>query len=202
MKPRGFTLIEMLVALAVTALLGVMLLGLFSRIDRDVESVRAVERRTAELRGLFRLVRQDLQAMLAQPTSATPMSGSAARYGGLDLDQFSFVIRTPAIVGAAFPLQQVSYRAQDTRQEGVAVKRVAQPLQSAGTGATRTELIKGVSGFRVRYLTEAGQWSERWPARGSRAGELPRAVRIEVEMKKGDVWHSTLALPLARRVAG
>jgi general secretion pathway protein J len=201
-KARGFTLIEMLVALAVTALLGVMLLGLFSRIDRNVEAVRDVGRRTTELRALFRLVRQDLQAMLAQPPSAAPMSGRAARYGGLDLDQFSFVIRTPAVFGAGSPLQQVSYRAQDAGQEGVAVNRMVQPLQSAGTGAARTELVKGVSGFRVRYLTETGQWSERWPARGSRAGELPRALRIEVEMQKGDVWHSTFAIPLARRVAG
>ena len=130
------------------------------------------------------------------------MSGSAARYGGLDLDQFSFVIRTPAVFGAGFPLQQVSYRARDARQQGVAVNRTVQPLQSAGAGAARTELVKGVSGFRVRYLTETGQWSERWPARGSRAGELPRALRIEVETQKGDVWHSTFAIPLARRVAG
>jgi prepilin-type N-terminal cleavage/methylation domain-containing protein len=59
MKLRGFTLMEVIVALAVLALMASALLGLVSRLQRDAQSLEQAADQTAELRGLFRIMRPE-----------------------------------------------------------------------------------------------------------------------------------------------
>jgi general secretion pathway protein J len=56
-----------------------------------------------------------------------------------------------------------------------------------------TELLDGVSEFRIRFLDANGEWAEQWPAQETAAVPrlLPRAVEIVLEL---DDWGQLIRL--------
>jgi len=195
-RMRGFTLLEVLVALALLALMMGLAFGLFTRMQRDSRNLSETLDRTAELRALFQQIRQDLSRMPARPiTGAAPLTGRAQKEEEQDLD----VLVVLRLSSSRSPFEQVSYGARREPDGTAVVTRSVYPLITGGPASGGGVLLHGIRGWRARYLTANGEWIDQWNTEtlgDTRRGQplLPRALRLEVELPSGAVWHSIFSL--------
>lgn len=191
----GFTLVEMLVALAALALVataGVTLTAFAG------DASTAISQRDADAREILRL-RASLMADLGQaaPRRARDRSGrkpQMALLGPPDIqgETFLALVRrgwdNPADEDRS-SLQYVEYRLAGDRIERAWRRHVdGSPMQ------TPQLLIEGVRDVRVGYL-QYDQWLDAWS--GSPQRPLPRAVRIDLTMLDGATMTQLLLLPEA-----
>jgi general secretion pathway protein J len=85
--------------------------------------------------------------------------------------------------------QRVGYRLRDGRIEVLYWQRLDNP--PTVTPASYA-LVDGVARFRVLQLTADDRWTDRWPLPG--ATPIPRGVRIEIGLADGSVIERWLAL--------
>lgn len=182
MKERGFTLVEMLIALAIFGMLtaaGVALLSVTARTqetaDRQLAAVGDI-RRTGAL----------LTADLAQAVARPHRNGDGRQqiaFAGADGAQPMLVmfVRTGNDVDAGLPaLKRVGYRLQGGRLERLAFGAV-----DGGDAAVAVPLLDGVRQARLRYRDRTGAWQSRWfPSDGT---QLPVAVELVVETAREGV---------------
>ncbi len=181
----GFSLIEMMVALAVFALLAVAGTGIVTTGIQNTEGLKAREARLGELQVARAILKADFtQAVLREPRDPDTGSRLAAFTGGYDRDRDALVHLVRA--GWANPggreprgsLQFVRYRLDDGTLMRAATVRV-----DAARDTPRIErpVLTGVRSVAMRYF-DGAQWADRWPA-SSRAGNLlPAAVEIAMDI--------------------
>jgi len=159
----GFTLIEVLVATFIMALLSVMGVSMLSAV---VDARRASEDVIERVEGLVMartLIKRDLsQLSPRRPRSEYGERLPAALQGGNDLDNrvlMSFVTRVPRIgadLSVRDQLQFVTYR-----RDGNRLIRVARDAVDAvpDTPVTERVLLSGIDDLRVRFRRSA-TWTE------------------------------------------
>jgi general secretion pathway protein J len=170
-REHGFTLVEMLVALAIFALVsaaGVMLLR--SSVDTQI----AVSERLGEGSAILRtraLLSADLASAQPRPVrdaSGTPQSAFATEAGGI------------AFTHAAIDEAGIE-RLERTRfalENGNLVRR-STPAVDGGAEAVPAVLVREVTGVRWRVRNADGGWSEGWSAENP--ARLPRAVELTLD---------------------
>jgi general secretion pathway protein J len=191
-RRAGFTLIEILIALAILALIA--LLGY-----RATSALAQSETRLAEEAARWRTLDALFARLEADMRAATPR---AARSGNA---------KEPAWVGATDASGNATIRfsragSEAGNEPGVAGQRIGYRLdngaveiaywphldQPGGVAPTAYTLASGIAGLRVDYLDSQGAWRDRWPLLGE--PELPRAVRVMVAQDDGTTVERWLAL--------
>jgi general secretion pathway protein J len=174
---RGFTLVEMLVALAIFGMLAssaVVLLGV---------AVRAQETADAKLEGAAALRRAGamLAADLAQAAPRIHRDSGGmphpAFVGGEGQEVLIALVRRgwDNHGGAArSSLQKVEYRLAEDR-----IERIAYPMVDGAAPLAPVPLVAGVRTAGLRFRDADGQWRERWDP--SNPAALPRAVELVIE---------------------
>lgn len=149
---RGFTLVEMIVALALLALISVAGLAM-------VDSVLATRARTEKR--LDRLA--DLQrAMQIMDADLTQLSPGPVTYG---IGGFGFT----RAVNSATGVEQVNYAFHDAMIERVIDGR-------------SQKLLGGVAGLRFAFYDPAGGWRPSWPPNPKLQDTWPAAIAIEAAL--------------------
>jgi general secretion pathway protein J len=189
---RGFTLIEILVALLILSLLSIMayrglgaVLDTQSRVKEETEKWRRVAR-------FFARFEHDVQLAAPRPVrngyAIAPawlgQTGAARSY--LEFSRF------PA-AGAGTAGSRVSY-ALNARGEveiglwpGLDIAPDALPARYA--------LLSGVTRFELRYLGRELSWADAWPSPGAHVAEaLPRAVHVRLVFASGEELVRTFAV--------
>lgn len=182
----GFTLVEMLVALVVFALLGLAATGVLAWVADNRGTVAAHSERLAQLQRARALLQADLgQAAVRRVrgpdgrqapdafTGATHRGG--ASHGGPG-PLLAFVRRgwsNPDGASRA-SLQYVEYRLVDGRLE-----RATRPMLDGASAGDSRVLLDGIVDAAIGYHHH-GAWDHGWPGG---AAELPAAVRLEIEFQ-------------------
>jgi general secretion pathway protein J len=191
---RGFTLVELLVAMAIVAVIGVMALGGLSTAINQQAIARERAERWRDIQFAMRVVVQDLAQIHPRPTRE-------------ELGEI-FQPSLLASPNAQFPLEMS--RGGWANPAGFArgtVLRVAYAWEqdmlvrfhwpvadrTLATPPLRTELMSGVTGLEVRFLDASGQWHFEWPpvdmSGPARNVARPRAIEFAVELEGlGRVW--------------
>lgn len=176
---KGFTLVELMVALAVFGLIaaaGVAVLGL--SVDNRV-AVKAFADRTAALQQSRALLKADLAQAADRPVrGADGRQGSQALVGGGDGGALLALTRRGWSNPTGAPrasMQRVEYRLNGDRLE----RRVRPMLDGAEAGPPQV-LQDGVEVATVVFIAR-GQESPVWVARPD--GPLPEAVRLELTLR-------------------
>ena len=189
---RGFTLIEVLLALAIVAviaLLGYRALYALSESETQL-SAEAARWRTLDL--FFARLEGDLRQAMPRPArlgearapawvGATDALGNGALEFSRAGPEFAL---EPGSAG-----QRLAYRFNNGTIEvlywtGYDRPREAQP--------SAYPLVSDVARFKLWYLASGGAWVEAWPQ--PREADLPRAVKVELTLASGEVIERWLAL--------
>lgn len=168
---HGFTLVEMLVALAIFALVsaaGVMLLR--SSVDTQI----AVSERLGEGSAILRaraLLSADLAS--AQPRAVRDASGAPQTAFVKDGGGIAFT-RAASDDAGIERLERTRY----TLENGSFVRR-STPAVDGGGEAVAAALVREVTGARWRVRNADGGWSDGWSA--DNPARLPRAVELTID---------------------
>jgi general secretion pathway protein J len=211
--PRGFTLVEMLVALAI---FGILSLVGYRALDGVLVTRERVSAEYAYWRDVARamtLLERDLQRVAARPireasaVEAAPLVG-VERAQRAELPVLAFTrAGEPEAQGQAAAPRRVGYRVRDGVLERLVWPTLDQAPRSAPNASVVMESVRAIS---VRYRDAEGRWSTAWPvtatsvlpasgtslpasgandARGPRgtgsAGALPSAVDVSIELASG-----------------
>jgi prepilin-type N-terminal cleavage/methylation domain-containing protein len=191
----GFTLLELLVALALLALAALLVPGLW-RLGQKAWATVASSEASAELAAARTQVARRIAEALPHYTHEAAGTGIALH-------------GTPAgllILNAASGARRPGLTAVEIRIEGSALLLEERRVGPGGTlaglaGGERRVLIAGIAGGGFRYFGaarpgESPAWREAWP----RTDALPQLVRLEIALGPGDrrVWLPLVVEPRLR----
>lgn len=186
---RGFTLVELMLAILILAVMMSIIYGL---VVSTVSAARRVEEITASSEigpAILTRVRSDLQAAFL-PKDGEFFVGAKRPGGGADRDRIDFISGETAygteIDGedARFhSINEVGYQVLENRKDpnvGVLYRREdyfidAEPLK----GGRLTEVYDRVRSFSLRYY-DGEAWRPDWSNKAQKG--LPKAVEIEVKI--------------------
>ena len=180
---RGFTLIEVLVAMAIFGVMSVLAYGALGQSLNNVELLSSRMDRTRAIQQTMRLLGQDLRQVAPRPVRDTLSDGwRPAILTNLGTDFAIELTRAGWPNPAGLPRstqQRVAYRIQD--DELIRVHWLALD-PSANDDPVATVLLEEVDSIVFNYMDASGQISEAWPpGEGQSAGGLllrPRAIEV------------------------
>lgn len=187
MKPttvdQGFTLVELLTALLILALLALMSYRSLGAVLDARDHVREESGKWRAVQAFFARFERD--ADLAAPRPVREGSGSAPAWLGLPdarLDPRLQFTRFAAVNGVDSP-RRVGYGLNANHQielwvwPGLDLAPTVRPARYA--------VLDGVSAFDLQYLDGRGAWVSAWPSASGDA-PIPRAVRVRVVLTSGE----------------
>lgn len=189
---RGFTLLEVLIAVAILALISLLGYRAVAALGDSETRLAAEATRWRTLDLFFARLEADLRQAMPRPARLSgelePAWLASTDSGGNGLLEFSragpeFVLE-PGSAG-----QRLAYR---LRNGSVEVLYWGSYDRPRGVEPTPYALLDGVTQFQLAYLTQAGNWASTWPLVGE--DDLPRAVKVDVTLASGEVIERWLAL--------
>lgn len=176
MKPRGFTLIELMCALLILALLALMS---FRGLGAVLDARDHVRQETEKWRGVAAFLsrfQRDLQLSAPRPVRAAS--------GRLEFSRFAAAedVDTP---------RRIAYVLNENRE----IELWLWPGFDAAPDAqaARYPVLSAVALFELQYLDTELAWVDAWP-RSERDAPLPRALRLRIVLASGEELVRVFAL--------
>jgi len=189
----GFTLVEMLIALAIFGMLTAAGVALLSVTARTQEAVDRQLAEVGDIRRTASLLTADLAQTASRPhrdADGRPQIAFAGTDGGGDM--LMMFVRTGNDVDAGLPaLKRVGYRIAHGRLERLAFAAV-----DGSDAAVAVPLLDGVRQVRLRYRDRTGAWQPSWfPTDGT---QLPVAVELVVDTAREGVVRQVFLVGVGR----
>jgi general secretion pathway protein J len=193
---RGLTLIELLIALAIFAVLATFAYRALDQLMRTEQDVAAASQRWEGIARTFARLDRDVAATLPRAAinpfgEREPALYYAARGNTLALTRSGFA--GEAGVGTA--PQRVAYRLEEGEFKLWVWPSVDAAPRSTPTTAT---LVTGVQSASWRFMDSRDAWVEAWPpanvAPPANETALPKAVELRVTLTTGDVLTRRIVL--------
>lgn len=189
-RQHGFTLLELLVAIAIFAIVGVMALTGYTQLTQQAEYTQKRLDRIREVQRAVQTVVQDVEQIEPRPIRQ-PIGDqvNAALIAGTGSDYKIEFTRAGWSNNAGLPrttLQRVGYRLVQNelwRDHWPVLDRTqsSEPVQ--------VKLLAGVKDVKLRFMTPDRSWAERWPAeqmgsfQPNTGRERPAAVEVIIELE-------------------
>ena len=198
-RMRGFTLIEILVALAIFSLMAVMLFGGFIAVSNQVDWSRARAARLQQIQTTMLYLARDFSQLQPRPVRSELGDFKEA---ALSADARNIYLATLTRGGWSNPagiprstLQRVAYQLEDrqlVRLDWQVLDRLP------GTEPRRTEILDDVDEVIIRYLDAQLEWHENWPPLGSddAVAAWLRAIAVEISLDLSDHGRITRLLEI------
>jgi general secretion pathway protein J len=195
-KQRGFTLIEVLVAMAILA---VVIMATHQILDSTTKAKEASDEKIAELNGLqtaFRLMDQDFSQMTQR--TVRNEAGDAqeqyllagryileSQYDGIAFVRDGWV--NPISLLPRSELQAVGYRVLDDNLERVYRVYVDQ----LDNMEPRVQVVlKGIEELKFEFLDADNEWQEQWQIKA-----LPKAVAVTLQQIEAEPIRRVFLVP-------
>jgi len=206
---RGFTLVELLVALTLFALLATVLSGALRLVGRSWEGGEAKVAQLDEMRQAQALLRSQIASLFPQrmPKAAdTPLLFSGTT------DEMKYVATLPERVDQGGSQLFRLVLAKDGERNPLLLERMyvdpelTQVPEFDGPDIERTVLAEHIGQLRIEYLgrdkgamdTEKPTWRDRWED----PQQLPILIRVLVQPERGPAWPPLVAAPRRAQEAG
>jgi general secretion pathway protein J len=185
-RQHGFTLLELVVAMSIFAVLAIMAYGGLDQVLRAREASDRVMNRVAELQMAWSLIERDLEQAMPRPIRDGFGDPQPALTGGGD----SLVELTRA--GWPNPLrrprgtmQRVAYAL-----DGDTLQRWSWNVldRAQDSEPRKTQLIEAVEAAELRFRDQDGNWGAQWPPSSTNTGPtanllLPSAIEVALEIE-------------------
>lgn len=181
---RGFTLVEVLVAVAIFAFIGVLAYGGYSNSARQAEIARGQMKRLEQLQTTVRLFTQDFVQLAPRPVrdvlgqSLLPALSADRRAAEV------LVVLTRAGWSNPAGLQRSTLQRVQYVLEEKTLRREHWPVLDVTLAdePMKRELITGVEEIRLRFMDGAKAWHEQWPPPGGQPASVYRSRPLAVEV--------------------
>ena len=199
----GFTLLEMLAVVLLTGVVIAVAVNFYLDLSRESTAATELVRGERRAASLLDRVARDLEGtvLLVKPDEVDPLAFPwvffAESRGGAGADRLLFVSRrwtARASDAAQSDLDRVAYSLAPAEDGSFTLLRwseagLAEGLEReipAPDAAGSLVLARGLAGFGVRFLDEAGQWKSEWDSSQIvDASKLPLAAEIQVALAPG-----------------
>jgi len=183
---KGFTLLEILVAVAVFAVMGVMAYGGLQAVITQQEIARDHAGRLRAVQFAIRQLALDLNQV--QPRPVRDELGDGYRGAVLADERNIFDLEltrggwSNPLAQPRAALQRVAYRVDEDRLLRI---HWFVPDHTLSEEPVERELLDGVIEMRLRFLGRSGEWVTQWPATLGTAdpSDLPRAIEVVIELE-------------------
>jgi general secretion pathway protein J len=187
---KGFTLIEVILAMTIFALMGTVLYGAFSLGHSAVEKSQRSFENNQKLRAVDELVGSYIRS--AYPYRLSPQD-AALLFAGEETE-LTFVSSFSRAMGGRGMAKVRLFWEGDEKRPGVLRLEEETPIRvlseesNEGHEGIRNGLVvrEGVKEFRITYLdpqSEQEKWEERWDPK--ERNTLPRAIRLHYLTREG-----------------
>jgi general secretion pathway protein J len=163
-RARGFTLIEIMVALFITAILAVMAFEAMQQALNNRERVRAEGQRLRDVQSAMRTLVQDFSQLTPRPIREPLGEGFQPAMQAQTTDAAEVSLTRGGWMNPAglqrSTLQRVRYALRDGalwRDYWLVLDAQLEPQP-----ATR-QLLSGVRAFHVRFMNDGRSWQDGWP---------------------------------------
>ena len=187
---KGFTLIEVMLAMTIFALMSTVLYGAFSLGHSAVEKSQRSFEKNQKLRAVDELLGSYIRS--AYPYRASPQ-GATILFVGEQADLTFVSSFSLAMGGRGMAKVRLFWEGNEKRagvlrlEEETPVRVPSEEGNEAHEGLSNRLVVReGVKEFRITYLdpqSDEEKWEERWDARERNA--LPRAVRLNYLTEEG-----------------
>jgi general secretion pathway protein J len=182
-KHGGFTLLELLVALAIFSLIAVMAYGGLETVLRQQARTEENAESLATLQKTYLIMQRDIEQAVPR-TIRDEFGDPQTPLIGTSLFQFTRGGWNNPANHPRSTLQRVGYSLEDRQL----IRYAWQVLDRAQDSApTRQPLAADIESMQVRYLDDAGNWQDQWPplqAGNNPAAtptDFPRAIEMTLE---------------------
>jgi len=187
-REAGFTLLELLVSLAIVAILALAQAAPFQRTITSREYAEAeMERSNA--------ARLTLQRLAEELAGAVPLTRERERFTLIDrtfdrpASELSFTTTAARRVraGPQDPLEVVRYRLEPGPPDapgGLLIKEQLPSVAAEGVPFTENVILEDVAAFTVRVLPDTGDLQTTWQG-GQDGIQIPRAVELQLALADG-----------------
>jgi len=188
MRSSGFTLLEVLVAVAIFVIVGMLALTGYNELSTQSGRVETSAARIRAVQSAVTHLNQDFATLEPRPVRQPIGDGLVPAVRADDrVDELVELTRSGWSNPAGVPrptLQRVAYRLQDNK-----LRRdywVSLDHTSTETPVS-TVLLDRVKSVKLRFLASNRQWQDQWPPLGYSAPDLmslrPMAVEITLELE-------------------
>lgn len=193
MRAHGFTLLELLVAMAIFAFIGIMAYGGLAAMIKNSEGSRGAREQLAEVQRGLRVLDDDLSMVINRPVRDGLGSPQLALMSGRDGTTLLELTRTARVREgfAPAPFSRIRYRL-----EGEALLRDEwNPPDAAQLEPDQVlTLWPNVTQAVFRFLSD-GQEHATWPPANAQNMSLPQAVSMQLLFKDGREITQVMLLP-------
>ena len=183
-KAQGFTLLEVLIALSLFAVLSAMAFGGLNQLLGQHQQLQKRQHRFVDLQSTIQVLERDFSQI--EPRSIRDAFGDAqAALKGSSTPEFTYQLTTKTWFNPHHDqgvlLQRIGYQLQ-----GQTLWRSYHAQLDAGIGSTpvRYPLFDQATGFKVRFLANQQPWIDYWPPINPQGqptlNQLPRAIEIQL----------------------
>lgn len=178
----GFTLVEILVALVVLAIMAAAAYGGLHAVMKVRENTRTSERRLQRLQLAMVTLTRDLEQAVARPIRHASGELAAGMLGGdNDVPQLAFTRsgRPNPLLLPRSSLERVAYAVDDDKLVRYFYSVLDRTIEET---PTRQTLLTGVRTMHVRFLDRRGHWQAHWPPLNTEARSYDRRDPVAVQV--------------------
>ena len=204
---RGFTLLELIIALVLLGLLSAVLFGSVKLAGRSTDGGEAKAGAAASMRLAQQFLRTNLEAQ--HPLRMRKILDWPLLFTGA-ADELRYAARLPArVAGGGIWYYRLLVKSDDPRSPLV-LERVIPDLSAEALpefmNADRSVLAEGIASLKIGYFgrdpdaapTVAPSWRDQW----TDTQRLPLMIRIDVTPKAGPAWPTLYVAPREAPEAG
>ncbi len=172
--PNGFTLLEMLVALSITAVILAALYSSFFVIQRSVHASEETLTTLHEARAALDVIRREIEGAFTSTSAGNSevFTLKDRDFYGAQASTISFLTHASTLHGPA----RVSYRVEDIDGRLTLIKSLT-TVNMPKVDAPEAEMVERISSFTVEALKHGTDWVRTWDQR-----QMPTKVRISLEV--------------------
>jgi general secretion pathway protein J len=183
MRARGFTLLEVLVAVFIFSIVAMLAYGGYNQLTRQSEIVDTNAARTRMIQSAVQRMAEDFEMIEPRPVRE-PLGESVEP--ALQSDKRTETLASLTRSGWSNPagvsrstMQRVAYRLEDNKLERAYWNALDRTLSAEPTVATLVDHVRGVT---FRFMDQNQSWHEQWPPLGYSGADAPRLRPIAVEI--------------------
>jgi general secretion pathway protein J len=203
-RSRGFTLIEVLIAVTIFAVMSAFAYRALTSILNARERVAQETQKWRGVATFFARLEADLTNAVGRDIRNSNDLTESALIGNLTFNketegQLMFTrMGLPGASGSLAAPQRLGYRVK----QGT-IEELVWPVLDQGqrTAPAVYPLLSGVNSLKLRYFNASNAWQDTWPvvnfgaSAGAAAPKLPRAIEVVLTLDSGEAITRILLLP-------